>query len=93
MWKSYVLASPEMIEIEPFESGTFKNLKTELLSSVSDLQVFASDGQNKNGHEETLAIRSLIDRLLDAGQFKTALRISVMFNCKNRVCKITCLYT
>lgn len=80
MWKSCILAGPENIELRTI-NGVFKKLKTELLSSVSGLQVACSLREP----EEASAVQILIGRLLDAGRLETALRICAIFTCRNRV--------
>ncbi|XP_001601258.1 spatacsin [Nasonia vitripennis] len=79
MWKSCILAGPENIELRTI-NGVFKKLKTELLSSVSGLQVSCSLREP----EEKSAVQVLIGRLLDAGRLETALRICAIFTCRNR---------
>lgn len=80
MWKSCILAGPENIEIRT-HNAVFKKLKTELLSSVSGLQVTCLLREP----EEKIAVEVLIGRLLDAGRLETALRISAIFTCRSRV--------
>lgn len=80
MWKSCILAGPESIEIKS-QSTVFKKLKTELLSScVSELRVTCSLTEA----DEKKAVENLIARLLDAGRLDTALRISAIFNHRNK---------
>lgn len=75
MWKSCILAGPENIEIKS-QSTVFKKLKTELLSSISELRVSCSLTEP----DEKKAVEILIGRLLDAGRLDTALRISAIFS-------------
>jgi hypothetical protein len=80
MWKSCILAGPENIEIKT-QDTVYKKLKTELLSSISELKVTYS----LTDPEEKSTVEVLIGRLLDAGRLDTAFRIGAIFNCKNRV--------
>lgn len=85
MWKSCILAGPENIEIK-HQDSVYKKLKTELLSSISGLQVTCSLTEP----DEKVAVEVLIGRLLDAGKLDTALRIGAIFNCRNRASTWIC---
>ncbi|XP_011500198.1 PREDICTED: spatacsin [Ceratosolen solmsi marchali] len=86
MWKSCILAGPENIEINTNDK-VYKKLKTELLSSISELKVTCSLTEPT----EQIAIEVLIGRLLDAGRLDTAFRIGAIFNCKNRELQVLML--
>ncbi|XP_058809210.1 spatacsin [Phymastichus coffea] len=86
MWKSCILAGPKNIEIKSQDS-VYKKLKTELLSSISGLQVICSLEEP----DEKVAVEVLIGRLLDAGRLDTALRICAIFNYRNKELQILML--
>ena len=82
MWKSCILAGPENIEIKS-EETVYRNLKTELMSNVIGLQVNCAITEP----DEKEKVEFLIGRLLDASKLETAIRISAIFNFRNRVSK------
>ncbi|KAL7289760.1 hypothetical protein TKK_0016361 [Trichogramma kaykai] len=86
MWKSCILAGPENIDIESREQ-VFSKLKTELMSSLSGLQVNCS----LVDEAEKLAVETLIGRMLDAGRLDTALRIGAIFSHRNKDVQILML--
>ncbi|XP_066592873.1 spatacsin isoform X2 [Prorops nasuta] len=86
MWKSCILAGPENIELH-YENHNFEKLKTELLSSISNLQIHCS----LTSATEEISTEILINKLLNVGRIDIALRISSIFNYKHKDLQIIML--
>lgn len=86
MWKSCFLAGPDNVNLDDAPVPLDK-LKTELMSGLTELRVRCE--LTEPG--EKLAVKKLIDRFIDAGNLRTALRIATIFNCKHRDLQILML--
>lgn len=88
MWKSCFLSGPETANIDD-APPTFNKLKTELMSGLTELKVRCELIEP----DEKIAVEKLIDRFLDAGNLRTALRIATIFDCKHRASEILCIFS